>query len=87
MPVTEESKRQAEKELEEAHDVLKNAEKLQKDLQQQMIEYYDQKDSLYEKAANEANAIIEKAKKESEAVIHDLRKMRRKNMLKSKNMN
>ena len=71
----EESKRQAEKELEEAHDLLKNAEKLQKDLQQQMIEYYDQKDSLYEKAANEANAIIEKAKKESEAVIHDLRKM------------
>jgi DNA mismatch repair protein MutS2 len=71
----EESKRQAEKELEEAHDILKNAEKLQKDLQQQMIEYYDQKDSLYEKASNEANAIIEKAKKESEAVIHDLRKM------------
>ena len=71
----EESKRQAEKELEEAHDLLKNAEKLQKDLQQQMIEYYDQKDSLYEKAANEANKIIEKAKKESEAVIHDLRKM------------
>ena len=71
----EESKRQAEKELEEAHDLLKNAEKLQKDLQQQMIEYYDQKDSLYEKAANEANTIIEKAKKESEAVIHDLRKM------------
>ena len=47
----EESKRQAEKELEEAHDLLKNAEKLQKDLQQQMIEYYDQKDSLYRESS------------------------------------
>ena len=71
----EESKRQAEKELEEAHDLLKHAEKLQKDLQQQMIEYYEKKDSLYEKATNEANSIIEKARRESEEVIHDLRKM------------
>ncbi len=71
----EENKRQAEKELEEAHDLLRNAERLQEDLQQQMIQYYETKDSLYEKATQEANAIIEKAKKESEYVIHDLRKM------------
>lgn len=71
----EESKRQAEKELEEAHEFLKNAEKLHEDLQQQMIQYYEKKDSLYEKAASEAKAIIEKAKKESKSVIHDLRKM------------
>lgn len=72
----EESKRMAEKELEEARDLLKNAEMLQKDLQKQMIEYYDKKDSLYEKAAHEAKEIIEKAKRESEQIIHDLRKLR-----------
>ena len=37
----EDSKRQAEKELKEAHEVLKNAELLQQDLQKKMIEYYD----------------------------------------------
>ena len=43
--------------------------------------------SLYEKATNEANAIIEKAKKESEYVIHDLRKMQQEKQRKLKNMN
>ncbi|WP_394233165.1 endonuclease MutS2 [Niallia oryzisoli] len=72
----EESKRQAEKELQEANVILKNAEMLQKDLQKQMIEYYETKDSLYDKATDEARDIIEKAKREAEGVIHDLRKMR-----------
>ena len=40
----EESRLQAEKELQEAHELLKNAENLQKDLQKQMIEYYEKKD-------------------------------------------
>lgn len=72
----EESKRQAEKELQEANEFLKNAEMLQKDLQKQMMAYYEEKDSLYEKAADEARDIIEKAKREADGVIHDLRKMR-----------
>jgi DNA mismatch repair protein MutS2 len=71
----EESKRQAEKELEDAHDLLKHAEMLQKDLQKQMVEYYDKKDTLYEKATAEANEIVEKARRESEDVIQQLRKM------------
>lgn len=72
----EESKRQAEKELQEAHDLLKSAEKLHKDLQKQMIEYYEKKDSLHEKAEAEAREIIEKAKREADKIIHELRKMR-----------
>ena len=72
----EDSKRQAEKELQEANDFLKNAEMLQKDLQKQMIEYYEKKDSLYDKAAEEARDIVEKAKRETDGIIHDLRKMR-----------
>jgi len=71
----EESKRLAEAELEEANDFLKSAEMLHKDLQKQMIEYYEQKDALSEKAAEKATVIIEKAKAEAEEIIRDLRKM------------
>jgi len=62
----EDSKRQAEQELQEAHELLKNAEMLQKDLQKQMVEYYEKKDSLNDKAADQARGIIEKAKHEAD---------------------
>jgi DNA mismatch repair protein MutS2 len=72
----EESKRQAEKEQEEARDFLKQAENLHKDLQKQMMDFYEQKDSMLEKAAEKAGEIVEDAKTEAEKVIRDLRKMR-----------
>ena len=72
----EESKRLAETEQEEALAYLKQAEKLHQDLQQQMNEFYNYKDSLYEKAADKAEDIVEQAKAEADKVIRDLRKMR-----------
>lgn len=72
----EESRRQAENDRDEALDYLKQAEKLHKDLQQQMIEFYEKKDSMLEKAAEKAEVILEEAKREAEQVIRDLRKMR-----------
>lgn len=75
----EESRRQGEKELEEAHELLKQAEKMHKDMQSQMVEYYDKKDQLYEKAEQKAADVIEKAKQEAEKVIKDLRKMQLEN--------
>jgi DNA mismatch repair protein MutS2 len=72
----EQSKRLAETEHEEALAYLKQAEKLHHDLQKQMIEFYNYKDSLYEKAAEKAEDIVEEAKTEAEKVIRDLRKMR-----------
>ncbi|PLR77747.1 endonuclease MutS2 [Bacillus sp. V3-13] len=72
----EANRRQAEKELEEAHQLLKEAELLQKDLQKQMAAYYDKKDSLYEKAEDKAADIIEKAKQEAESIIRELRQLR-----------
>lgn len=71
----EDNRRQAEKELEEAHHFLKDAEKLHRDLQKQMAEYYTKKDSLEEKAKEKAGQIVEKAKAEAEEIIHELRKM------------
>ncbi|MCS0823474.1 endonuclease MutS2 [Cytobacillus firmus] len=72
----EESRRQAEADMEEANDFLKSAEKLHKDLQKQMAEFYDEKDAMHEKAAERAEDIVEKAKAEAEEIIRDLRKMR-----------
>ncbi|WP_400242707.1 endonuclease MutS2 [Niallia sp. JL1B1071] len=71
----EESRRQAEREHEDAKDLLKQAEMLHRDLQKQVMEYYEKKETLQEKAKKEAKEIIEDAKKEAEAVIGDLRKM------------
>ncbi|MCA1038879.1 endonuclease MutS2 [Bacillus infantis] len=72
----EDSRRQAEKELEEAHELLRGADMLHKDMQKQMMEYYEQKDEMQEKAAAKAADIVEKAKAEAEEIIRDLRKMR-----------
>ncbi|MFK9091241.1 endonuclease MutS2 [Bacillus salipaludis] len=72
----EESKRLAEIEQQEARDYLKQAEKLHQDLQKQMIEFYEKKDTMLEKAAEKAADIVDEAKQEAEQVIRDLRKMR-----------
>ncbi|MGM0841804.1 MAG: endonuclease MutS2 [Bacillota bacterium] len=71
----EDSRRQGERELEEAHELLRQAEKMHKDMQKQMMEYYEKKDTLYEKAQQKATEVVEKAKAEAEQVIKDLRKM------------
>ncbi|MCM3568345.1 endonuclease MutS2 [Neobacillus mesonae] len=72
----EESRRQAEMDQQEAQDYLKQAERLHRDLQKQIMEYYEKKDSMIEKAAMKAEEIVDEAKKEAEQVIRDLRKMR-----------
>ncbi|QQZ10658.1 endonuclease MutS2 [Heyndrickxia vini] len=75
----EKSKRDAEKERQEALDYLKDAEKLHKDLQKQMIEFYEQRDQMFEKAEIKAANVVEKAKDEAEEIIRSLRKMRLNN--------
>lgn len=71
----EESRKETDKELQEAHELLKEAEKLHKDLRKEVMEWYSRKDSLYEKARKEAEQIVDKAKMEAEEVISQLRKL------------
>jgi len=70
------SRKEAEDEYKEAHDYLKNTEKLFNDLQQQMIEFYDRKQKMYDDAEAKAAKVIEKAKNEAEQVMAELRQMR-----------
>ncbi|MBS4199914.1 endonuclease MutS2 [Bacillus sp. FJAT-49732] len=72
----EKSRKEAEDEYKEAHDYLKNAEKLFHDLQQQMIEFHERKQKMYDDAEAKAAKVIEKAKAESEEVMAELRQMR-----------
>lgn len=71
----EEKRNQAEKEYQEANQTLKDAEKLQKDLQKEIMQYYSQKDNLLEKANQKAAAIIDNAETEAEEVMHELRQL------------
>lgn len=72
----EKSRREAESDRLEANDLLKDAERLHKDIQSQMITFYEQKDSMVEKAQEKAADIVEKAKSEAEYIIKELRKLR-----------
>ncbi|WP_342581625.1 endonuclease MutS2 [Ureibacillus sp. FSL W7-1570] len=71
----EESRRRAEQEAEEAHEILEEAEVLHKELEEKLNEWNEKKESLEEKAKAEARKIIEDAKKEAEKVIKELREM------------
>lgn len=72
----EESRRQAERDRDEAHQYLKDAEHLHKDLQKQLAAYYERKDELADKAKEKAASIVEQAKEEAEQIIRELRKLR-----------
>ena len=72
----EKSRKDAEDDYDEAHELLKQAEKMHKDIQKQMMEFYEKRDSMYEKAELKASQVVEKAKDEAEGVIRDLRKLR-----------
>ncbi|WP_163101286.1 endonuclease MutS2 [Peribacillus alkalitolerans] len=72
----EKSRKQAEEAREEANEFLKTSEMLHKDLQKQMMEYYERKDALMEKAELDAQRLVEKAKEDSEKIIRELRELR-----------
>ncbi|RSD27660.1 endonuclease MutS2 [Mesobacillus subterraneus] len=72
----ETSRKRAERDREEADQLLKDAEHLHKDLQKQIAAYYEKKDEMAEKAKIKAASIVEKAKEEAEEIIRDLRKLR-----------
>jgi DNA mismatch repair protein MutS2 len=72
----ETSRREAERDRDEAHQLMKDAEALHKDMQKQMASYYERKDELAEKAKVKAATIVEKAKEEAEEIIRELRKLR-----------
>ncbi|OLN22640.1 endonuclease MutS2 [Domibacillus antri] len=70
------SRRQAERDAQDAREYLRDTEKLHRDLQKEVIAYHEQKEKMEEKARAEAAEIIEKARAEAEEVMRDLRALR-----------
>lgn len=73
----EESRRRAEKEAEEAHQLLAEAEQLKLDLEKQLSAYEDRKETLEKKAKEKARKIVEEAKHEAEQIIEELKEMKK----------
>ncbi|GAA3320844.1 hypothetical protein GCM10020331_033500 [Ectobacillus funiculus] len=57
-----------------------NPKKLHKELQNQIIEFNEQRDNMLLKAQNEAAEKVEEAKKEAETIIRELRHLRKEQL-------
>ncbi|MDN4493618.1 endonuclease MutS2 [Ureibacillus aquaedulcis] len=72
----EESRRCSEREADEAHALLEEAQQLHEQLEERLRTYDEKKEALEKKAKEKARKIVDEAKKESDKVIAELREMR-----------
>ncbi len=73
----EESRVRSEREADEAHALLEEAQYLHEQLEQRIRTYDEKKESLEKKAKEKARKIVDEAKREAEAIIAELREMRK----------
>ena len=72
----EESRLRSEREADEAHVLLEEAQTIRAELEQRLRTYDEKKDSLEKKAKDKARKIVDVAKKEAETIITELREMK-----------
>ncbi|MEK3766682.1 MULTISPECIES: endonuclease MutS2 [unclassified Solibacillus] len=72
----EESRLRSEREADEAHVLLEEAQQIRAELEERLRIYDEKKENLEKKAKEKARKIIDEAKREAESVIEDLRKMK-----------
>lgn len=72
----EDSRLRSEKDADETHAILQETERLKQQLEEELGQFEQLKESLELKAKEKAKTIIEDAKREAESVISDLRAMR-----------
>ncbi|RKJ10744.1 endonuclease MutS2, partial [Butyricicoccus sp. 1XD8-22] len=72
----EESRLRSEREADEAHTLLEEANHLHKELEEKLKTYDEKKENLEKKAKEKARKIVDEAKAEAEKIIAELRKMR-----------
>ncbi|MEO4052024.1 endonuclease MutS2 [Solibacillus sp. CAU 1738] len=73
----EESRVRSEREADEAHALLEEAQYLHEQLEERIRTYDEKKESLEKKAKDKARKIIDEAKREAETIIEELREMRK----------
>lgn len=72
----EKSKIQAEKEYEEAHEILLESERLRKQMEEEWNQFETKREALYKKAEEKAEKAIRKAREEAEIIVSEIRKMK-----------
>ncbi|MER2028253.1 MAG: endonuclease MutS2 [Solibacillus sp.] len=72
----EESRLRSEREADEAHLLLEDAQKIRAELEVRLRIYDEKKENLEKKAKDKARKIVDDAKKEAETIIAELRKMK-----------
>lgn len=72
----EQSQLQAEKDYEQAHQILLQTEELHNDLKKQWRQFEQKRESLYKKAETKAEKAVQKAKEEAELIIGEIRSMK-----------
>ncbi|WP_042146247.1 endonuclease MutS2 [Paucisalibacillus sp. EB02] len=72
----EKSKIQAEKEYEEAHNILLESEKLRSQIEDEWSQFERKREGLYKKAEEKAEKALMKAREEAEIIVSEIRKMK-----------
>ena len=72
----EQSRKQAEIKLEEAHKILEESEQLHKELRDKLAEFARKRDQLYRQAEEKAEKALQQAREEAELIVQELREMR-----------
>lgn len=72
----EESRLRSEREADEAHLLLEDAQKIRAELEERLRIYDEKKENLEKKAKDKARKIVDDARKEAETIIAELRKMK-----------
>src|SRR5690606_6589590 len=72
----ENSKIQAEKEYEEAHNILLESEKLRNDIREEWKRFEEKRELLYKKAEEKAEKALSKAREEAEIIVSEIRNMK-----------
>ncbi|MEK5077585.1 endonuclease MutS2 [Solibacillus sp. FSL W7-1436] len=72
----EESRLRSEREADEAHLLLEDAQKIRTELEERLRIYDEKKENLEKKAKDKARKIVDEAKKEAESIIAELKKMK-----------
>ncbi|MEK4627723.1 MAG: endonuclease MutS2 [Solibacillus sp.] len=72
----EESRLRSEREADEAHALLEDAQGIRAQLEERLRTYDEKKESLEKKAKEKARKIVDEAKKEAEKIITELREMK-----------
>lgn len=72
----EKAQKQAEREYEEAHHILRQSEQLLADLKKAWQRYEHHKEMLYRTAEEKAEEAVQKAREEAEEIVAEIRKMK-----------